>query len=50
MSINVLQAHYGFARTPFGRDLAPHMLYRSGGHNEALARQNCGHTRRCNCP
>ena len=27
-----------FARTPFGRDLAPHMLYRSGGHNEALAR------------
>ncbi len=38
MSINVLQAHYGFARTPFGRDLAPHMLYRSGGHNEALAR------------
>ena len=28
MSIQVLQSHYGFARLPFGRDLAPGMLHR----------------------
>lgn len=38
MSIDRLQAHYGFTRTPFGRDLAPGMLYASHGHGEALAR------------
>lgn len=38
MSIEVLQAHYGFSRMPFGRDLAPQMLHRSAGHNEAVAR------------
>ncbi len=38
MSIDVLQAHYGFTRTPFGRDLAPGMLHRSVGHGEATAR------------
>ena len=38
MSIQVLQAHYGFTRMPFGRDLAPQMLHRSAGHNEAVAR------------
>jgi len=38
MSIEVLQAHYGFSRMPFGRDLAPQMLHRSAGHGEALAR------------
>src|SRR5680860_1260893 len=38
MSIEVLQAHYGFTRMPFGRDLAPQMLHRSAGHNEAVAR------------
>lgn len=38
MSIDVLQTHYGFTRTPFGRDLAPQMLHRSAGHNEATAR------------
>ena len=38
MSIELLQAHYGFARMPFGRDLAPNMLHRSTGHNEAVAR------------
>lgn len=38
MSIDVLQNHYGFTRTPFGRDLAPGMLHRSAGHGEAVAR------------
>ena len=38
MSIDVLAAHYGFSRTPFGRDLAPQMLHRSAGHGEAVAR------------
>ena len=38
MSIELLQAHYGFSRMPFGRDLAPHMLHRSAGHLEAVAR------------
>lgn len=38
MSIEVLQAHYGFTRMPFGRDLAPGMLHRSAGHGEAVAR------------
>jgi type II secretory pathway predicted ATPase ExeA len=40
MSIEVLQAHYGFSRMPFGRDLAPGMLHRSTGHQEAVARIN----------
>jgi type II secretory pathway predicted ATPase ExeA len=38
MSIEVLQAHYGFGRMPFGRNLAPQMLHRSAGHGEAVAR------------
>ena len=38
MSIELLQAHYGFTRMPFGRDLAPQMLHRSAGHCEAVAR------------
>lgn len=38
MSINLLQAHYGFTRTPFGRDLAPGMLHKTAGHGEAVAR------------
>ena len=38
MSIEVLQTHYGFGRMPFGRDLAPQMLHRCAGHNEAVAR------------
>jgi type II secretory pathway predicted ATPase ExeA len=36
--IEKLQAHYGFTRTPFGRDLAPGMLHRHASHNEAVAR------------
>ena len=38
MSIEILQAHYGFTRMPFGRDLAPNMLCPTGGHQEAIAR------------
>ena len=38
MSIERLQAHYGFTRMPFGRSLAPSMLHRHPGHGEALAR------------
>ena len=36
--IERLQAHYGFTRAPFGRDLAPGMLHRHTGHAEAVAR------------
>jgi type II secretory pathway predicted ATPase ExeA len=36
--IDKLQAHYGFTRMPFGRDLAPGMLHRHAGYNEACAR------------
>jgi type II secretory pathway predicted ATPase ExeA len=36
--IEKLQAHYGFNRMPFGRDLAPGMLHRHASHNEAVAR------------
>ncbi|MGH4007738.1 MAG: ExeA family protein [Pseudonocardiaceae bacterium] len=38
MSIQRLQAHYGFTSMPFGRGLAPSMLHRHGGHAEAVAR------------
>ena len=38
MSIERLQAHYGFTRMPFGRDLAPGMLHRHAAHNQAVAR------------
>ena len=36
--IEKLQAHYGFTRMPFGRDLAPGMLHRHAAHAEAVAR------------
>ena len=36
--IDKLQSHYGFARTPFGKALAPQMLHRHRGHAEAVAR------------
>ena len=36
--ITKLRQHYGFTRFPFGRDLAPNMLYRHHGHAEAVAR------------
>ena len=38
MSIERLQAHYGFTRMPFGRDLAPGMLHRHASYGEAVAR------------
>jgi type II secretory pathway predicted ATPase ExeA len=36
--IDRLQAHWGFTRMPFGRDLAPGMLHRHAAHGEAAAR------------
>jgi len=36
--IERLQAHYGFTRMPFGRELAPGMLHRHAAHGEAAAR------------
>ena len=36
--IDRLQAHYGFTRMPFGRDLAPGMLHRHAAYGEAAAR------------
>jgi type II secretory pathway predicted ATPase ExeA len=33
-----LRAHYGFTRTPFGRDLPPDRLHRHTAHSEAVAR------------
>jgi type II secretory pathway predicted ATPase ExeA len=38
MTIDKLRAHYGFTRTPFGRDLAPGQLFAARGHQEAVAR------------
>jgi hypothetical protein len=31
MSVQRLQAHWGFTRMPFGRSLAPSMLHRTTG-------------------
>ncbi|WP_326791344.1 hypothetical protein OHA79_01240 [Streptomyces sp. NBC_00841] len=36
--IDKLQAHHGFSRMSFGRNLAPGMLHRHASHNEAVAR------------
>ncbi len=38
MSIDQLQAHFGFTKPPFGKALAPGMLHRSRTHAEAVAR------------
>jgi type II secretory pathway predicted ATPase ExeA len=38
VSVERLQAHYGFSRMPFGRNLAPGMLHRHSAHAEAVAR------------
>ena len=38
MTIQNLQAHYGFTRMPFTKALAPQMLHRHHAHNEAVAR------------
>jgi type II secretory pathway predicted ATPase ExeA len=36
--IERLNAHYGFAKTPFGKTLAPAMLHHHTSHNQAVAR------------
>ena len=38
MTIENLQAHYGFTRMPFTKALAPQMLHRHNAHGEAVAR------------
>jgi type II secretory pathway predicted ATPase ExeA len=38
VTIQNLQAHYGFTKMPFRRDLAPGMLHRHAAHAEAAAR------------
>ena len=38
MTLDRLQAHYGFTRMPFGRALAPGLLHRHTAHAEAVAR------------
>jgi len=38
MTIENLQAHYGFTRMPFTKALAPQMLHRHNAHAEAVAR------------
>ena len=38
MTLDRLQAHYGFTRMPYGRNLAPAMLHRHASHAEAVAR------------
>lgn len=38
MTIDKLRVHYGFTRTPFGRDLAPAQLFQARAHQEAVAR------------
>lgn len=38
MTLDRLQAHYGFSRMPYGRSLAPGMLHRHAAHAEAVAR------------
>ncbi|MGH2927657.1 MAG: ExeA family protein [Solirubrobacteraceae bacterium] len=38
MSIDRLRAHYGFTKTPFGKDLAPGTLHCHDAHAQAVAR------------
>ncbi len=38
MTIELLRAHYGFSKMPFGKDVAPGALHRHAGHLEAVAR------------
>ena len=38
MTIQNLQAHYGFTQMPFGKALSPQMLHRHQAHGEAMAR------------
>jgi type II secretory pathway predicted ATPase ExeA len=38
VSIEQIRSHFAFTKMPFGKDLAPSMLHRHRGHQEALAR------------
>jgi len=38
MSIDQVRAYFGFTKMPFGKALAPSALYKSQGHQEAVAR------------
>jgi type II secretory pathway predicted ATPase ExeA len=38
MTVDRLRAYYGFTRLPFARDIPPSALFRSSGHQEAVAR------------
>ncbi|MHB8290619.1 MAG: ExeA family protein [Acidimicrobiales bacterium] len=38
MSIELIRAHYGFSRAPFGKDIPPQALHAHRGHAEATAR------------
>jgi len=38
VSIDRLRSHSGFSRMPFGKDLAPGMLYAHEAHGQAVAR------------
>jgi type II secretory pathway predicted ATPase ExeA len=38
MSIDTLQAHYGFTRMPFSCDIPPQALHPHPSHREAIAR------------
>ena len=42
MSIDRLRAHYGFSRTPFGKDLAPGMLHAHDAHSQADREESAG--------
>lgn len=40
MTIKRLQAHFGFSKMPFGKQVAPASLFRHRAHAEAVARIN----------
>jgi type II secretory pathway predicted ATPase ExeA len=42
--LDKIQSYFGFTRLPFGRDLAPSMLFASTDHNQAAARITYGIT------
>jgi type II secretory pathway predicted ATPase ExeA len=44
--LDKIQSYFGFTRMPFGRDLAPSMLFGSTDHNQAAARIAYGITTR----
>jgi type II secretory pathway predicted ATPase ExeA len=44
--LDKIQSFFGFTRMPFGRGLAPGMLYHSSDHTQAVARISYGITSR----